>query len=830
MFQKDFKKSLSLGEIIERKFEKFIAKIPFLKGVRFSRELQLIGIFCLMFLVILGKLFYVQIIRHSYYETLLNKQHTRSTSIKAERWDIYALNRTGQPVKLTENITLYDVAFDLTILGNTGTKDHPISLKPRVIELITPVVYKHFCEINGLEKVDTEGCINNIEQFAWIEILPKMPELFYYGSGAKSPEYDSFDFTGYNEQKQTIIDERSKEKAYQYITQRLDEKIQVWKKERNYLWFFDNMEFLEALKEQNFPFIEILNTYYVYVVPQNTTMRVSRSQNNLLKFMKKYGYNISQEKLDALFTQQTYKYVKLFSSASPDIANDIKKLKSDHAFEKDINNIPVLHGLILEPFVKRYYPYGDLLSNTLGYVDKNGVAYYGIEQYFDESLRGIDGKIVGRASSFIGWVGANDFEVIDSKNGDDIYLTIDIGIQKEVENIAKKYVNQFKADAIAVMVYDPNNGQIKASVSAPTFNPNDYNDAYILEPLGEDKAYIIDDLTYVDVPVYIKKDGQYKLATTDERTDQSLQKYIAKNTYGAQVFVDKNISVAFEPGSIFKSFTMAIGLDSDEIRLYDYYVDEGQVKIWPYTIKNATKECLGNHNFLHGLVYSCNIGMVRIVQKLGKEIFYNYLAKLGFGKLTGIELAEEKEGFVDNMTTVSTARFLNNSFWQGIQVTQVQLAAAYGVLVNGGHYIKPTIIDSITKKFANSEETETQKNTPQIINQIIRPEVCEEMKTALHEVMEQNSEVGDAAKIEGYRLGAKSWTSQIAYKWRYQRGNGWTQGTFVGLVTVDDPKYIVLIWTSRPRTNQWWGFTSGRVFRDVAKFLIGYSLIEGEGG
>ncbi len=77
-------------------------------------------------------------------------------------------------------------------------------------------------------------------------------------------------------------------------------------------------------------------------------------------------------------------------------------------------------------------------------------------------------------------------------------------------------------------------------------------------------------------------------------------------------------------------------------------------------------------------------------------------------------------------------------------------------MVNGGHYIKPTIIDSITKKFANSEETETQKNTPQIINQIIRPEVCEEMKTALHEVMEQNSEVGDAAKIEGYRLGAKS--------------------------------------------------------------------------
>jgi len=81
------------------------------------------------------------------------------------------------------------------------------------------------------------------------------------------------------------------------------------------------------------------------------------------------------------------------------------------------------------------------------------------------------------------------------------------------------------------MVYDPKNGQVKASVTAPTFNPNNYNDAYILEPLGEDRAEIIDNLTYVDVPVYIKDNGVYRLATTDERTNTELEKYIAKNTY-----------------------------------------------------------------------------------------------------------------------------------------------------------------------------------------------------------------------------------------------------------------------------------------------------------
>ena len=805
---------------LKLKIKHFLQDIPFIKGIFFSKEMQLIGIFGLLFVIIIVRIFYIGVIKHNYYETILNNQHSSSTAIKAERGDIYALNKSGQPVKLTENITLYDVAFDLTLIG---VDKNGISMKGKIIEYLTPVVYKHLCEINGMNiHVTKEECITNVELFAGIEILPQKPDFFYYGSGIKSPEYDTFDFSGFEEQKTNIIETWTKEQTLELIEKKLEEKIQVGEKERNYLWFFDDNTFLEEIK--NLPCVEIFNTNYVYINPKKVTIRASKDKNNLQKIMKKYGYSITTEKINALFQVQSYKYVKLFSSANPEIAQDIKTLKILHSKEKDTKKVPVLHGLILEPFVKRYYPYGDLLSNTIGYVDKNGIAYYGIEQYFDEALRGKEGRIIGRSS--MGSVGANDFEVVDAKDGNDIYLTIDIGIQKEVENIAKKYVRQFKADAIAVMVFDPNNGEVKASVSAPTFNPNDYNDAYILEPLGEDRAEIIDDLTYVDVPVYIKEDGKYRLATTDERVNTSLEKYIAKNTYGPQVFIDKNISVAFEPGSIFKSFTMAIGMDTDEIRLYDYYVDEGKVKIWPYTIKNATKECLWNHNFLHGLIWSCNIGMVRIVQKIGKEIFYNHIAKLWFGKLTGIELAEEKEWFVDNVTTVSTARFLNNSFGQGIQTTQIQLAAAYSVLMNGGHYIKPTIISAIVKKFENSDETEIQKNKTQVMSQIIRPEVGEQMKIALHEVLEQNGEVGEYARIEGYNLGAKSWTSQIAYKGRYQAWNGRTQGTFVGIVPIDKPQYIVLVWTSRPRTNQWWGFTSWRVFKDVTKFLIGYSLIE----
>ncbi len=108
------------------------------------------------------------------------------------------------------------------------------------------------------------------------------------------------------------------------------------------------------------------------------------------------------------------------------------------------------------------------------------------------------------------------------------------------------------------------------------------------------------------------------------------------------------------------------------------------------------------------------------------------------------------------MTTVSAARFLNNSFGQGLQVTQLQLAAAYATLINGGEYIKPTIVSALAKKTQNSDQVEIFPTSPQVLSQIIRPEVSEEIKAALLQVLEQNKEVGDNARIPGYNIGAKS--------------------------------------------------------------------------
>ena len=830
-FQKSFKKEHTLWE----RFSFYLQKIPFVWNLKFSKEIQLISLFWVMFLIIIIRLFYLQIIQHENYNIELLKQSTSLASIKAERWDIYALDKTWQPVKLTENINLYDIALDpREIWYSTGW----VLMKDRFISLLSPIVYKHLCIIHGMDNIEwnKEECIKNIESFANVELLPKEPEIFYYGKeydaeGNATPiisqEYSTFNYDEFYERKQRIIDDFSKQEAMNIIINRLNEKIRIWKKEKNYVWYFTNEDFLKDLENQKFNFISLEANFYLYVIPDKSNSY--KDKFLFQKFMNKWWEQISNVTLDSLFKEQDYKYIKLFSSANPIIAQDIKELKVKYANEKysldgsPYNKYSIVHWIILEPNATRYYPYGEFMSNVLWYVDKGWEAFYGVEKYFNNILEGIDWEITWRSSRNMWW---SDFEVVNTKDWDDVILTIDIWIQKEVEAIAKKYIEAFNADSLAVMVFDPKKWQIKASVSLPTYNPNNYNDAYTMIPLSPEYSYLVDDETYNEVPIYLYSWWKYVKAKSAERTDTTLKKYISKNIYWASVFVDKNVSIAFEPWSIFKAFTMAIWLDSDEIRLDDYYQDDWSVKIDIYTIKDADQwACMGYHSFQEALVNSCNVWMIRIVEALGKEIYYNYLNKFWFWEKTWIELAEEKNWSLPKAGSISMSWFFNNSFWQWVTVTQIQLAAAYSTLVNWWKYIKPTIISQIKEKSANSDNVTIQEKVAHSLRQVIRPEVSDEMRTALFSVAATNDQYKNA-RVEWYRLGAKSWTSQIAYKWKYQRWVWWTQATFAWIVSIDEPEYIVLIWLSRPRTSQWWVWTSWKIFGEIAAFLIWYSMME----
>lgn len=767
--------------------------------------------FGFLFSVIVLRLGYIQLIQADYYDRLLSSQHISRSNLKADRWHIYVSDKSGQPIQLTENITMYNLFVDPAFVGD----------KRRFIELLTPIIYHHLCVVNGMLPVDDVGCVRNIERFSQTKLLPEKPDFYYYGSGIITPTWQIFDRTGYDTQYNAVIENFTTGAAYQLIQSRLDQRIQIGIKQRNYVWYFSDENFLSELQKLDLPYITILSKYYVYIEPA----RVRNPDKDSVIFknlLDRFGYLATLPNIDRQFYPQENRYVRIVVDANPIIAQMVRDLKIQYYRDRTTGNIPLFHGLGLEPYTRRYYPYGEFMAHVLGYMNKNNQVYYWIEQFFDNILKWKDGQIVWRASAWIGQVWANEFQIEDVVPGGDVYLTIDPGIQKEVEVIAKSYHESLRADSVSIVVYDPNNGFVKAMVNAPAYDPNNFDDAYTLTPLWPEYGYIIDDITHIDVPVYIKTWWTYRLATSLEREDTSLEKYIARNVYGARVFVDKNIALPYEPWSIFKSFTIAAGYDVDEIRLYDFYDDPGQVKVGPFTIKNAAPECFGQHPFMHSLVWSCNVGMVRIAQRMGKEIFYNYLQKLGFGQLTNIELAQEDPGFVEWVASVSVARYFNNTFGQWLLTTPIQIAAAYAPLVNGWFYLKPTIVAWI-RDGATGQFTE---NTPTVVRQVIRPDTADAIKDALFQTIESNPGLKRILAIDGYTLWWKSWTSQIAFRWRYQQWLWWTNASFVWLVTKDNPAYIVVVQVRRPRNSQWWWQTAGRIFKDVAQFLLTYGMID----
>lgn len=794
----------------DQNLEYWLQTRTFLKYIKVTRDFYLLCFFWFLFLILILRLFYLQIIEHSYYDDLLNKQHVSETSLQAKRGNIFTDDKAEKHIQLTDNITMYNIFVDPKFIRD----------KEKFIDIITPVIYKHFCELYGMKEVTQTECIHNIEQFTQTQIIPTKPQFFYYGSWVISSWYYLYDLTWYDIQVQQILSWFTPNTASSLIKTRLNQMIYIGIKPKNYLGFFANTNFLADLKKLNLDYIDIQSTNYVYIVPDRIG-NVNKDIVPLQKILDTYGYLSNFPNLEKSFYAQENRYVKIISDANPLIAQQIKDLKLKYYQVRSKDRIPLLHGLGMESYIKRYYQYWSFLANVMWFVDKSNNAYYGVEQYFDTLLRGKNWKIVWRASAWVWPVWANEFQLEEAQDWNDLYLTIDIGIQKEAESIIKKYHDLLKDDSISVLVYDPFNGQIKASASYPSYNPNNYNDAFTLQPLGPDYWYMVDDLSYIENPVYIQTGGEYRLATSYERIDTTLQKYIAKNGYGPQVLVDKNTAMAYEPGSVFKAFTVAIGLDTDEIRFYDPYNDPGKVKVWQFTISNADKVCMGDRNFLHAFVRSCNIGMVRIAQKLWKEIFYNYVEKLWFWKITWVEVANEDPWFVEWVTSVSDARFFNNTFGQWLLVTPIQLAAGYGAIVNGWYYVKPTIVKWIFDTKAKTYYPTTTK----IIKQIFRPETAEALKIGLFSVMDQNYEL-KYAKVEGYQLGGKTWTSQISYKGKYMNGIWWTNGSFVWIITKDNPQYIIVVQVRRPRQNLRWFATAGKIFWDLAKFIIDYSLIE----
>ena len=769
-----------------------------------SNEKKLLVFFACLLSMLILRLFILQIVQKEYRREVLLSQHYTKSDLIAKRWQVYVTDKGGKRLQLTENVEYFTLYVDPKFV-----KD-----QPRVIEVLTPIVYEHFCHVYGLDHPDSLECIKHLQDFTNTKILPEKEGVFV-SSGDQQYYLDG---ESYDEQIADIVSWFTKENAYSMIAGKLTRTMQWGIKSKNYLWFIDNEHLLAEFASLKLPYIDVQKDYYVYIVPDMIADK-SLSAKTLQKLLQKYGYYRTVDELKVLASSQEIRYVRILKNMNAKIAKMLRDAKREY-FDEKVDRIPLLHGFWLEENEKRYYPHESFMSHIVWYVDKQWLSHYGIEEYFDDLLSGEDGKIIWLATPWIGQVGANSFEIAQPRHGVDVYLTIDPVIQKEVESWIRYYQQAFRADTIAITILDPNNGKIKALANYPTFNPNDPDPAYRLRPLTYDERYIIEDETYIDIPVFLMSGGDLRQAFIEERKDPFTKKYIFENYLWPQVFVDKNIWFPYEPGSIFKALTLAIGIDSDALSMFDFYNDPGRVRIWPYTISNISDECEGDHSYLHALEYSCNVGMVRMAQTMTKYVFYAYLKKLGFGKLTGVELAGEDGGTLPDFNTVSQARFFNNAFGQGLLATPLQMAVGYSAIINGGYLVQPTIVEAIYDPF--QQEYITLSDNYQ--GQIFKWSTVRDMKEALVSVVDN----GNLKRIqkEGYGLWGKTGTSEIAFKGKYQWWNGWTNGSFVGIVTKNETKYVLAIQVRRPRTTPWWLETAGKVFSSISDFLLSYDKIE----
>ena len=430
-----------------------------------------------------------------------------------------------------------------------------------------------------------------------------------------------------------------------------------------------------------------------------------------------------------------------------------------------ISNLNI-DGVYLVKEAKRYYPYENLLSHSLGYVGIDNQGLSGLELQYDKYLTGKSGAIKYFSDAKGNKLNKSDI-YIEPQNGLDIQLTIDLKIQQSIERELDNIVDMFSPDNALAIVMDPNTGEILGIGSRPDYDPNNYK-KYTQEVLNR------------NLPVFS----------------------------------------SYEPGSTFKIITMATALEEQVISLNDNFYDAGSVKVDGSTLRCWKAGGHGSQTFLQVLENSCNPGFVKIGQLLGKETLFSYLDKFGFGNKTGIDLSGESTGIIFPLERVGNVELATTAFGQGVSVTPIQQVSAVSAVVNGGNLYQPFILKNILDSNTN---TIIKTNSKTLIRKVISKKTSLLMRAALESVVAKGG--GKSAYIEGYRIGGKTGTAQKVDNGRYMDNNYIM--SFMSVVPSNNPKAVFYLAIDNPKhTALLSSYTTTPIARRVLLDIIDSLKIE----
>ncbi len=447
-----------------------------------------------------------------------------------------------------------------------------------------------------------------------------------------------------------------------------------------------------------------------------------------------------------------------------------RKITKERMRELQEKEIPGLH---FAPEQRRYYPGDSLGAHVVGFVGSDGdkvSGRYGVESSYEDELLGEAGHVEEFRDARGGWNSVVDRAFSPEQDGKDITLTIERTLQQEVEKILAEDTIKYEADLGSAIVMEVKTGKIIAMAQTPTFSLNNYGS--------------VEDLSY---------------------------------------FSNVALSNAYESGSVFKTFTLAMGLDASVITPNSTYDDKGFVKADVFTIRNSEDKVYGVQTMTKILEDSINTGVVHVEKLLGNSVFKEYTEQFGFGERTGIELPAEAAGDLNNLSNLSrTVEFYTASFGQGITVTPLQLLVAYGALANGGVMMQPYIVDRIT-----SSDGQEIVNKPREKRRVISEAASDQISEMLYQVVAGGH--AKLADVPGYRVGGKTGTAQVVNPETGKYDEEKKNTTFVGYAPIAGPgdpevvpEYVVLVRYDNPRAAEWAATSASPTFGRIMKSLLDY--------
>lgn len=417
-----------------------------------------------------------------------------------------------------------------------------------------------------------------------------------------------------------------------------------------------------------------------------------------------------------------------------------------------------MDGVYVVQDSKRYYPFNELLAPSLGFVGIDNQGLAGIEGKYDDYLKGKNGSLNYKMDAKGGLMNGFISRIESPVSGLSLQLTVDLKIQEIVERELTNAYAKYKPDSIMALAMNPNNGDILAISNRPTYNPNEYQNA------------------------------------TQEVYNRNLP-----------------IWMNFEPGSTFKSFSFAAGLEEKEFDMFkDTYYDTGSVVVEGRVIKSWKKGGHGLQTFLEVLENSSNPGFVEISRRLGAEKLYEYVKAFGFSKKTGVDLVGESSGIFFDYEDYGELENATTAFGQGISTTAIQLVRAFCALINGGTLYVP----KISKSLILTSTQEVLFDFPTAIERenVISKETSGLMRYALESVVSKGS--GRKAYIEGYKVGGKTGTAQKAVNGVYLENEYIL--SFLAGAPMDNPQIVVYVAMDNPKsTIQYGGTIIGPIIKNI---------------